>query len=57
MKVFMYNIDGSSRIVSVTPRMTSEEICSELGNNFYEDCISRAIVEVWKDEGIGNVVF
>lgn len=56
INVCMYNIDGSSQIVQVTPTKTSEQICLELNNKFYKDRFSRVIVEVWKDEGIGNIV-
>lgn len=58
-EIKIYNINGSFRSVAATLQLSSEQLCSQLNKNIHdEDNIKNGfcwtIVEVWKDEGIGN---
>jgi len=52
----VYNSDGTHQTVTVTPRSSSEQICSELTETVLFSPYEWSIVEVWKDEGIGNFI-
>ncbi|XP_015363380.1 PREDICTED: uncharacterized protein LOC107161473 [Diuraphis noxia] len=48
----VYHIDGTYETVSVTLSTTAEEVCSQIGKDFFSECFGWSIVELWKDEGI-----
>ncbi|KAL5240501.1 hypothetical protein ACI65C_007911 [Semiaphis heraclei] len=52
----IYHIDGTYEKVSVTHSTTAEEVCSQIGKDFFSKCFGWSIMEIWKDEGIERIL-
>lgn len=53
-EIKVYLNDGTHEKFTITPSSTSVQICSQLLGDKYGGRLDWSIVEVWREEGIGN---